>query len=71
MNMFFIEYENGNFVNGRLIDWICITEESIRFTLQGDTESTYKASYSNRESFINHLGAINDNRGSLEKPAAA
>ena len=64
--MFLIEYEEGSYINGEMINYIDIDKESIEFTLAGDNESIFRVCKDHQQTFINHLQALNGNISSVE-----
>lgn len=65
--MFLIEYERGKFVNGSIINWINIRNNTVNFTVTGDGESTFAVNPCYQKQFVNNLQAINSNISNIEK----
>lgn len=56
--MFFIEYEKGKFINGKVIDWIQIKDSAMIFAITSDPGSEFTVAKEFQSSFINNLQAI-------------
>lgn len=64
--LFLIEYSDGKFVNGLLINWIRFVDDKIEFTTQGDNDGSF-VDDNHRYLFVNHLSALNGNTTTLPK----
>ena len=56
--MFFIEYESGKFINGKVVDWIQIKDSAMIFAISSDPGSEFTVSKEFQSTFINNLQAL-------------
>ena len=65
-NPFFIEYEEGRFIDAKRINYLSTTNGVIKFTLTNEPRLEFIVAKSQEKTFLNHLQAINDNIVNLE-----
>lgn len=63
--MFLVEYNDGEFIDATKIDWICLRDENIEFSIT-QNKSCFFVSRELSETFINHLQALNSSISSIE-----
>ena len=65
-NPFFIEYEEGRFIDAKRINYLSTTNGVIKFTLTYEPRLGFTVAKSQEKTFLNHLQSINDNIVNLE-----
>ena len=58
---FFIEFREGQFIDGEKVNWIEVKEGQVNFTFDGEAETFYSCKGKYGFNFINNMQAINQN----------
>lgn len=64
--MYLIEFQKGEFINGERIDWVCVGNKSVQFTISGDAGSLFKVDEELQSVFVNNLQALNGNVSNIQ-----
>ena len=65
--MFLIEFSKDQYIDAERIDYVTLTEGSVKFTVNGDRESLYRVGKAIEGKFLNQMQALNQ---SLTNPEA-
>ena len=58
---FFIEFREGEFIDGEKVNWIKLREGRVDFTIDGEEDNFYVCEGKYGSYFINNMQAINKN----------
>ena len=58
---FFIEFREGQFIDGEKVNWIEVKEGQVSFTVDGEAETIYSCKGKYEFYFINNMQLINQN----------